>query len=82
MHIQLLSISTIKPICKANLWGGISINGKISLFFIENMNSELYINILKENLPEMKRIIYIIILARDNEPAHVSETKQQLKKED
>ena len=38
-------ISAMKPKCKANAWGDIRINGKISIyFFTENMNSELYIN--------------------------------------
>ena len=50
-------ISVMKPKCKDNAWSGISINGKIDLyFFTENMNSELCINILKEKLPEMKRV--------------------------
>ena len=41
-------IFAIKPKCKVNAWGDISINGKISRhFLIENMNSELYINIKK-----------------------------------
>ena len=76
-------ISAMKPKCKVNTWGGISINGKIILsFFTENMNGELYINILKAKLPEMSST-QIFILVRDNAPAHVSETTQQfLKKED
>ena len=76
-------ISAMKPKCKVNAWGGISINGRISLyFFTENMNNELYINILKEKLPEMKRVIYKnFILVRDNSPTHVSEATQQFIKE-
>ena len=77
------AISTMKSKCKVNAWGGISINEKISLyFFIENMNSELCINILKEKLPEMKRVVHkIFILVRDNVPAHISEATQQFIKE-
>ena len=73
----------MKPKCKVNAWGGISINGKINLyFFTENMNSELYINILKEKLSEMKRVGHKnFILVRDNAPAHVSEATQQFIKE-
>ena len=34
-------ISSIKPKCKANVWEGICLNGKISLrFFNENMNTD------------------------------------------
>ena len=70
--------SATKPKCKVNAWDGISIKGKISLyFFTENMNSELYINILKEKLLEMIRVVHQnFILARDNTPAHVSEAIQ------
>ena len=32
------------------------------------MNSELYINILIEKLPEMKRVIHKYVLVRDNMP--------------
>ena len=68
---------------QSDAWGGISINRKINLnFFIENMNSELYINILKEKLSEMKRVGYkIFILVRDNAPSHVIEATQQFIKE-
>ena len=46
------------------------------------MNSELYINILKEKLPEMKRVgDKNIILVRDNAPAHVNEATQQFIRE-
>ena len=76
----------IKPKCKVNVWGGISINGKISFyFFTENINSKLYFNIFKQKkLPETKRIIHKnLILVRNNAPAHVSEaTKKFLKKVD
>ena len=76
-------ISAMKPKCKVNAWGGININGKIDLyFFTENVNSELYINILKEMLPEMKRVGHkIFILVRDNAPAHVSEATKKFIKE-
>ena len=76
-------ISAMKPKCKVDAWGGISINRKIDLnFFIENMNSELYINILKEKLSEMKRVGHkIFILVRDNAPSHVIEATQQFIKE-
>ena len=38
------------------------------------MNGELYINILKEKLPEIKRVGHKnFILVKDNEPAHLSE---------
>ena len=76
-------ISAMKPKCKVNAWGGISINGKIDLYyFTENMNSELYINILKEKLPGMKRVGHKnFILVRENAPAHVSEATQQFIKE-
>ena len=50
-------ISAMKPKCKVNAWGGISINGKIDLyFFTENMNSELYINILKKSSLKWKEL--------------------------
>ena len=76
-------ISAMKPKCKVNAWGDICINGKIDLyFFTENMNSELYINILKEKFSEMKRVGHKnFILVRDNAPAHVSEATQQFIKE-
>ena len=46
------------------------------------MNSELYINILKEKLPEKKWVGHkIFILVRDNAPEHVSEATQQFIKE-
>ena len=46
------------------------------------MNSEFYINNLKEKLPEIKRFGHkIFILVRDNAPAHVSEATQQFIKE-
>ena len=46
------------------------------------MNSEHYINILKEKLFEMKRIAHkIFILVRDNAPVHVSEAKKRFIKE-
>ena len=73
----------MKPKCKFNAWGGISINRKIDIyFFTENMNRELYINILKEKLPKMKRVgNKNFILVRDNVPANISEAKQQFIKE-
>ena len=76
-------ISAMKPKCKVNAWGGISINGKIDLyFFTENVNSELYINILKEMLPKMKRVGHKnFILVGNNAPAHVSEATQKFIKE-
>ena len=76
-------ISAMTPKFKVNEWGCISINGKIDLyFFTENMNSELYINILKEKLPEIKRVGHKkFILVRDNASAHVSEATQQFIKE-
>ena len=46
------------------------------------MNSELYINTLKEKLPKMKRVaLKNFILVRDNVSAHISEAKQQFIKE-
>ena len=64
-------ISAMKPKCNDNVWGGININGKISLyFFTENIYCDLCINILKEKLPEMKRVVHKnFILVRDNTPA-------------
>ena len=42
-------ISAMKPKWKVNIRGGIWLNGKVSLrFYNENMNTDLYINILKE----------------------------------
>ena len=55
-------ISSIKPKCKVNVWGGICLNGKISLRFLnENMNTDLYLDILKEKWNEkfMRKRIYI-----------------------
>ena len=44
-------ISAMKLKCKVNAWDGVSINRKISFyFFTKNMNSELYIKILKDFL--------------------------------
>ena len=46
------------------------------------MNSELYINILKEKFSKIKRVaLKFFILVRDNVPAHISEAKQQFIKE-
>ena len=50
----------------------LKLNGKISLyFFTENIYSELCINILKEKLPEIKRVAHKnLILVRDNTPVY------------
>ena len=54
-------ISAMKPKCNDNAWYDININGKISLyFFTENIYCELCITILKEKLPEMKRVVHKI----------------------
>ena len=54
----------------------------VSSSLLKNMNSELYINILKEKLPKMKRVaLKIFNLVRDNVPAHISEATQQFIKE-
>ena len=54
----------------------------VSTSLLKNMNSELYINILKEKLPEKKRVGHkIFILVRDNVPAQTSELTQQFIKE-
>ena len=46
------------------------------------MNSELSINILKEKLPEMKRVVHKnLILVRDNTSIHISEATQHFIKE-
>ena len=76
-------ISAMKPKCKVNAWGDINIDGKDNLyFFTENMDSELYISILKEKLPEMKRVSHKnFILVRDNASARVSEATQKFIKE-
>ena len=68
-------ISAMKPKWKVNVWGGIWLNGKVSLrFFNENMNTDLYINILKEKNNEMNLICGKgYILMRDNAPSHISE---------
>ena len=68
-------ISAMKPKWKVNVWGGIWLNGKVSLrFFNENMNTDLYINILKEKNNEMNKIYGKgYILMRDNAPSHISE---------
>ena len=64
-------------------WGCINLNGKITLyFFTENIYCELCINILKEKLPEMKRVVNkIFILVRDNTSAYISEAKLHFIKE-
>ena len=68
-------ISTMKPKCKVNVWGGISLNGKISLYFFnENMNTDLYLKILKEKLNEMRKTWgKNFLLMRDNAPSHISD---------
>ena len=68
-------ISAIKPKCKVNVWGGISLNWNISLrFFNENMNTDLYLDILKEKKSEMRNLWGKgFILMRDNAPSHVSD---------
>ena len=68
----------MKPKCRVNAWSGISINWKIIFyFFTENINSELYINILKEKLPQMKRVVHKkIILVRYNAPVHLSKQRK------
>ena len=65
----------MKPKWKVNVWGGIWLNGKVSLkFFNENMNTDLYIRILKEKNNEMNKICRKgYILMRDNVPSHISE---------
>ena len=51
-------ISAMKLKFKVNAWCGFSINGKISLYFFnETINHEVYINIFKKKLPEMKRVV-------------------------
>ena len=41
-----------------NVWGGICLIGKISLrFFNENMNTELYVDILKEKKKRNEKLI-------------------------
>ena len=73
----------MEPKFKVNVWGGISIKEKFSIhFFTENMNSELYINILKEKLPKVKKVVHKgFILVRDNAPERASETTQHFIKE-
>ena len=68
-------ISSIKPKCKVNVWEGICLNGKISLrFFNENMNTDSYLDILKEKKSEMRNLWGKgFILMRDNAPSHVSD---------
>ena len=68
-------ISAMKPKWKVNVWGGIWLNGKVSLrFFNENMNTDLYIKILKEKNNEMNKICEKgYILMRDNAPSHIIE---------
>ena len=67
-------VSSMKPKWKVNVWGGIWLNGKISLkFFNENMTSELYLKILNEKNNEMKRVWGKgFLLMRDNAPSHIS----------
>ena len=65
----------MKPKWKVNVWGSIWLNGKVRIrFFNENMNTDLYINILKEKNNEMNKICGKgYILMRDNTPSHISE---------
>ena len=66
-------ISSIKLKCKVNEWRWICLNGKISLrFFNEDMNTDLYLDILKEKKSEMRNLWGKgFILMRDNAPSHV-----------
>jgi len=55
-------------------WGGFSKKGKVSLFcFRETMTAEFYVNILKENMGEIKRLMGKgWRLQQDNDPKHTS----------
>ena len=55
---------------------------RLVYFFTENMNGGVCINILKEKLPGMKRVVHKnFILVRDNTSAHISEATQHFIKE-
>ena len=58
-----------------NVWGGICLNGKISLrFFNENMSTDLFIDILEEKKSKMRNLWRNgFILMRDNSPSYVSD---------
>ena len=49
-------ISAMKPKCKDSALGGININGKISLFFTENIYCKLCINIFKKRSLKWKEL--------------------------
>ena len=50
----------------------------VSTYLMKNINSELYINLLKVKLTETKRVVHKnFILVRNNVPAHISEATQQ-----
>ena len=56
-----------------NVWREICLNAKISLrFFNENINTKLYVDILKENWSE-NLWGKGFILMRENAPSHVSD---------
>ena len=75
-------ISAMKPKCKDSALGGININGKISLYFTENIYCKLCINIFKKKIPEMKRVVHKnFILVRDNTLAYISEATLHFIKE-
>jgi transposase len=60
---------------KINCWGAFSARGKIDLvFFTQNLNSDRYVDIIEENIEEMKdqsKHKKVIILM-DNDPKHTS----------
>ena len=59
---------------KVNAWGAISMNGRVNLhLFINNLNKEEYVQILKDNLKEIKEIGgKNFIFQWDNDPKHNS----------
>ena len=65
----------MKPKWKVNVWGEIWLNEKVSFRFLNgNMNTDLYINILKKKNDELNKICGKgYILMRDNTSSHISE---------
>ena len=80
---QSYDISAVKSNIKINVWGAICYSGKIDPHFNkEKTNSDVYINILKRYIPEIKELVQDpFIIIRYNASYHCSQqTKKPIKK--